>query len=75
MNLRYYKLKAFVTFLTGGSREGTPPPPAHLFLDKTEAQRAKNVFRAGIPLISGVDEPPLSECLELPLFLLVTLVL
>ena len=49
---------------SGGSREGGP----HLFVDQTEAQRAKKVFletAAPPPLSKGVDErPPLSQALD-----------
>ena len=37
-------------------RGGRPPPPP-LFLDQTEARRAKNIF-------GGDRAPPLSQCLD-----------
>ena len=48
---------------SGGSREGGHP----LFVDQTEAQRAKKLFleTAPPPLSKGVDErPPLSQALD-----------
>ena len=38
-----------------GGRPRPPPPP--LFLDQTEARRAKNIF-------GGDRTPPLSQCLD-----------
>ena len=46
--------------------ERPPPPP---FFDQNEAQRAKKKFGGdrALPLSQDLDDPPLSEGLDLPL--------
>ena len=45
---------------SGGSRKGAGGAPLPLFLDQTEAQKAKEKFfwRPGPPLSQGLDDPP-----------------
>ena len=59
-----------VPVMDPGEGPGTPAPPPPIFLDQTEAQRAKKIFfETAPPLCQGLDDwaPPLSEGLDPPL--------
>ena len=53
---REKKLCLWSYFISGGSREGPPPPPRPLFSDKTE--KCFFILRSGHPLISRSGWPP-----------------
>ena len=52
-----------VPVMDPGEGPGGPAPPAPIFLDQTEAQRAKKIFFESVP---QHPPPPLSEGLDPP---------